>query len=227
MHIVLIAVALISLEYQKWWLCWEQHLTEDFRAERWGCWSSVNKKWNGLMVKYRQLCYWWVFPSGLAVKNLPAMQKMRERWVWSWGQEDSLQEGMVTHSSILVWRIPWAEEPGRLQSIGSQRVGRDWSDWPCTYMLLIVPQWFLPPGTSHLPSFYIEGTCSHIMVLYSTLCHSASNSFLFSCLSRSPDYLIFVIHMVVFSNEQRTWKQWSSNFFPFFSISTELRSAHF
>jgi len=46
-------------------------------------------------------------------------------WVQSLGQEDPLEEGMATHSSILVWRIPWTEELGRLQSIGSQRVGHD------------------------------------------------------------------------------------------------------
>ena len=56
------------------------------------------------------------------VKNLPAMQ---ETWVQSLGQEDPLEKGMATHSSILVWRIPWTEEPDRLQSMGSQRVGRD------------------------------------------------------------------------------------------------------
>ena len=55
-------------------------------------------------------------------KNLPAMQ---ETWVLSLGREDPLEEGMATHSSILAWRIPWTEEPGRLQSIGSQRVGHD------------------------------------------------------------------------------------------------------
>ena len=43
----------------------------------------------------------------------------------SLGQEDRLEEGMATHSSILAWRIPWTEEPGRLQSMGSQRVGHD------------------------------------------------------------------------------------------------------
>ena len=56
------------------------------------------------------------------VKNLSATQ---ETWVQSLGQEDSLEKGMATHSSILAWRIPWAEEPGRLQSMGSQRVERD------------------------------------------------------------------------------------------------------
>ena len=54
------------------------------------------------------------------VKNLPTMQ---ETWVQSLGQEDSLEEGMATHSSILAWKISWTEEPGGLQSVGSQRVG--------------------------------------------------------------------------------------------------------
>ena len=52
-----------------------------------------------------------------AVKNLPAVQ---ETWVQSLGWEDRLAEGVATHSSILAWRIPWTEEPGRLESIGSQ-----------------------------------------------------------------------------------------------------------
>ena len=54
-----------------------------------------------------------------SVKN-PAMQ---ETWVQSQGWEDPLEKEMATHSSILVWRIPWTEEPGGLQSMGSQRVG--------------------------------------------------------------------------------------------------------
>ena len=52
------------------------------------------------------------------VKNLPAMQ---ETWVQSLGQEDPLEKGMATYSSILAWRIPWTEKPGGLQSMGSQR----------------------------------------------------------------------------------------------------------
>ena len=59
------------------------------------------------------------------VKKPPAMQEMQETQVQSLGREDSLQEGMDVHSSILAWRIPWTEEPGRVQSIGSQRVGQD------------------------------------------------------------------------------------------------------
>ena len=59
------------------------------------------------------------------VKKPPAMQEMQETQVQSLGREDSLQEGIAVHSSILAWRIPWTEEPGRVQSTGSQRVGQD------------------------------------------------------------------------------------------------------
>ena len=53
------------------------------------------------------------------------MQEMQETWVQSLGQEDPLEEEMATHSTILAWKIPWIEEPGGLQPMGSQRVGRD------------------------------------------------------------------------------------------------------
>ena len=52
------------------------------------------------------------------VKNLPALQEI-------WVQEDPLKKRMATYSSVLAWRIPWTEEPGGLQSMGSQRVGHD------------------------------------------------------------------------------------------------------
>ena len=55
-------------------------------------------------------------------KNLPAMQETQLGFL---GGEDPLEKGMATHSSILTWRIPWIEEPGELQSMGSQRVGHD------------------------------------------------------------------------------------------------------
>ena len=69
------------------------------------------------------------FPGGAGsslvaqrVKRLPAMQ---ETQVQSLGWEAPLEKEMTTHSSILTWRIPWTEEPGRLQSMGSQRVGHN------------------------------------------------------------------------------------------------------
>ena len=70
----------------------------------------------GFMLSQRTESY----PGGSAVKNLPAMQETR---VLSLGQEDPLEEGMATHSSVLAWRIPWTEEPGRLQSMGLQTAG--------------------------------------------------------------------------------------------------------
>ena len=60
------------------------------------------------------------FLVGQMVKNLPTTQ---ESWVGSLGQKDLLEEGMATHSGTLAWKIPWTEKPGRLQSMGSQRVG--------------------------------------------------------------------------------------------------------
>ena len=59
------------------------------------------------------------------VKNLPAMQETQEMWVPSLGWEDPLEEEMATHSSILVWEIPWTEEPGGLQSMRLKRLGHD------------------------------------------------------------------------------------------------------
>ena len=61
----------------------------------------------------------------LVVQNLPASFRDIETWVQFLNQEDLLEEGMATHSSILAWKITWTEEPGGLQSIGSQRVGHN------------------------------------------------------------------------------------------------------
>ena len=101
-----------------------------------------------------------ISPSLVAqmVKNLPAKQ---ETQVQSLGQEDPLEKGMATHSSILAWRISWTEEPCRLQSIRLQRV---WHDWVIT---LFVSGIFLgnscifsmepaPGGQMHLASYFLQ-----------------------------------------------------------------------
>ena len=72
-------------------------------------WKSLTKYSSSLVVQI--------------VKHLPTMQKTR---VQSLGQEDPLEKEMATHSSTLAWKIPWMEEPGGLQSVGSQRVRHDW-----------------------------------------------------------------------------------------------------
>ena len=65
------------------------------------------------------------FLGGSVVKNPPAMQEPQETWVRSLGREDLLEKAMATQSSIHAWKIPWTEEPGRLQSMGSRRGGRN------------------------------------------------------------------------------------------------------
>ena len=67
------------------------------------------------------------FISFLVAQRLKWLPPMRETWVWSLGWEDPLEKEVATHSSILAWRIPWTEEPCRLQSTGSQTVGHDWA----------------------------------------------------------------------------------------------------
>ena len=76
--------------------------------------------------RHRIVIYYdyWASLMDQTVKNPPAMQ---ETWVQSLGQEDPLEEGMATHSSILAWRIPWTEEPGEPQSMRSPRVRHDWA----------------------------------------------------------------------------------------------------
>ena len=73
-----------------------------------------------LKLKYFSIFH--SFPGAQLVKNLPIML---ETWVQSLDWEDPLQKEMATHSSILAWRIPWTQEPGGLQSMGSQRVEHD------------------------------------------------------------------------------------------------------
>ena len=76
------------------------------------------------------LWFYWGFPGGTSGKELPANAGDIKMLVQSLGQEDPLEEGMATHSSILAWRFPWTEETGGLWFIESQRVGHDWSDLP-------------------------------------------------------------------------------------------------
>ena len=70
----------------------------------------------------KNLLRWWGVPGGSAVKNIPAKQ---ETWVRSLGGEDPLDEEMATYSSILAWRAPWPEQPGKPQSTGSRRIRHD------------------------------------------------------------------------------------------------------
>ena len=99
------------------------------------------------------------FPGGSVVKNLLAMQEMEETTCnagdagWIPGSGRSPGEEMAAHSSILAWKIPWTEEPGSLQSMGSQRVGHDWVtehmhlpkgffySWHWFVIFMVQPKW--------------------------------------------------------------------------------------
>ena len=110
-------------------------------------WHSQKLTWEatgrGLYFILSYLTYYCIYTQGRHWKGLPRWQEwsrtclpMQETWetrVRSLGWEDPLEEGKATHSSILAWRIPWTEEPGKLQSMGSQRVRHDWSDLACRH----------------------------------------------------------------------------------------------
>ena len=66
-----------------------------------------------------------LFLKPLMVQRVKRLSAMQETWVQSLGREDPLEKEMATHSRTIAWKIPWTEEPGRLQSMGSQRVGRN------------------------------------------------------------------------------------------------------
>ena len=81
---------------------------------------------------------------------------MKETWVQSLGWEDPLENGMATHSSILAWRIPWTEEPGKLQFTGSQKVRCDWATFthtqlPYNVVLVSAIQWSESAACIHIP----------------------------------------------------------------------------
>ena len=104
------------------------------------------------------LQYSWASLVIQSVKNLPAMW---ETWVRSLSWEDPLEEDMATDSSILAWRIPWTEEPGMLQSMGSQRVSHDWATkhthiYIYTYTHIYVYIFCYTPETN--PALYINYT---------------------------------------------------------------------
>ena len=79
-------------------------------------------KIEGRRRRERQKMRWF---DGITDSMDMSLSTMRETWIRSPGREDPLEKGMAIHSTILAWKVPWTEEPGRLQSMGSQRVGHD------------------------------------------------------------------------------------------------------
>ena len=104
------------------------------------------------------------------VKNLTTMQETQAQ---SLGQRDSLEKGMATHSSILAWRMPWTEEPGRLQSIGLQRVRHDWVTNKFTFFKyrLVIYQ------LSEITQIRICWKCETLFVSLVILCQFEKNTY--------------------------------------------------
>ena len=108
------------------------------------------------------------------VKSPPAMQVTRVQFL---GQEDPLEKGMATHSSVLVWRIPWTEEPGGLQSMGSKRVGHDWVTstfpfylfyiWQCASLHLFLVRLFTVVNYTLHKIYHMNHTCVYSSVAVS------------------------------------------------------------
>ena len=102
------------LEYASIWTyeSFDLNTLTSSNAQWWQGWKFLN--WKAFLVVQM-------------VKNVPANAGDIRDWVWTLSQGDPLEKGMATHSSTLTWRIPWTEEPGRLQSMESQSIGHDWA----------------------------------------------------------------------------------------------------
>ena len=120
---------LLSLLFIYILLCW------DFLPPNRRYWPAVpgmwvRPAWEADMDLWITLLFFPAFippRASLVAQRLKRLPPMWETWVQSLGREEALEKEMVTHSSIFAWRIPWTEKPGRLQSMGSQRVGHDWA----------------------------------------------------------------------------------------------------
>ena len=112
-------------------ILFREHVYRQYHGIKWlDAFSCNSEQVNSVLILKRQEGRYLMIKNGdyevkrvslmaQMIKNLPAMQETQVR---SLGQEDPLEKGMATHPSILAWRIPWTEEPGRLRSIGSQRL---------------------------------------------------------------------------------------------------------
>ena len=91
-------------------------------------WHGSSPFWTLIEISVYEIFYRMYFPGGASGKEPTHQCKKHETRVQSLGGEDPLEKGMANNLNILAWRIPWTDEPGRLWSLGSQRVKHDWSD---------------------------------------------------------------------------------------------------
>ena len=117
--------------------------------------------------------------TSLVAQMVKCLPTMRETWVQSLGQEDLLEKEMATHCRILAWKIPWTEDPGRLQSMGSQRVGHNFVYNPLYSFVYYPLQIFFP---FHRLSFHCVITSFVVKELSCSFDVVALVHFLFCCL---------------------------------------------
>ena len=122
-------------------------------------WKGYRKKKNSfffftLLKKLQYLQ--WGFPGGSDGKESVCNARDSFSGVWSLGGEDPLEKEKATHSSILVWSIPWTEKPGGLQSMGSQRIRHDWAFNTFTFQYLQYNPWISIGGSLHFSIFAIQ-----------------------------------------------------------------------
>ena len=141
-------------ELRRWWRTGKPGLLQSMGSQNWtqlSDWTTTTKSWGDKALLYFAFIsvpqhstlltlgsvslIWRLGPTqnlnlslvaSLVAQRLKHLPGMRETRIQYLGQKDPLEKEMATHSSTLAWRIPWKEEPGRLQSMGSQRVGHDW-----------------------------------------------------------------------------------------------------
>ena len=142
----------------------------------WFCFGSISSFFLELFLHSSPVAYW--APTNLVAQMRKCLSTMQETWVRSLGGEDLLKKEMATHSSILAWKIPWTEEPGRLKSMGSKRVRHDWAT-----SLSLLPTW----GVHHsVYYFFAFSYCSwgsqgkntemvcHSLFQWTTFCQNSS-----------------------------------------------------
>ena len=152
----------------------QSHITDS----SWSTWS--NQVFHYSLSFVAQFSGLWASLGAQLVKNRPAIL---ETWVLSLGWEDPLEKGLATHSSILSWRIPWTEEPGRLQSMGLQKVGRDWTTKTSSILHMVM---YVFKCYSFNSSHLSYPHCVHKSVLY--VCISIAGDVIWGL--KLPSFLI-------------------------------------
>ena len=121
-----------------------------------------------LFILFIIVCIYW---TSLVAQMVKCLSTMQETWVPSLGQEDPLEKEMATHSSTIAGKIPWTEEPDKLQSMGSQRVRHNWATSLSLHLLIPSSHSILPTPPPSLATQVYLYVCESFFVLLVSSCH--------------------------------------------------------